>query len=175
MVDLSTLQAVSYIMGSLGVFCAATYYIMNVRMNQRKSRIEAAMWYGDLVVRKDKVLDWRHLLYNTDYSNFAEWEQKYINDPVTYSALYSVAGSMSLLGIALKENMVSCDELMKLVSPLCVKVCWGKLRPVVMGMREIFNDPRYAYYTEYLYNEIERKYPDVHMPQNRYPSYPENT
>jgi hypothetical protein len=31
MVELATLQAVSYIMGSLGVFVAAVYYVFNMR------------------------------------------------------------------------------------------------------------------------------------------------
>lgn len=35
MVDLASLQAVSYIMGSLGVFVAAVYYILNIQNNRR--------------------------------------------------------------------------------------------------------------------------------------------
>jgi hypothetical protein len=31
MVELAILQAVSYIMGSMGVFVAAVYYILNIR------------------------------------------------------------------------------------------------------------------------------------------------
>jgi len=35
MVDLATLQAVSYIMGSLWVFVEAVYYVMTLRTTQR--------------------------------------------------------------------------------------------------------------------------------------------
>jgi hypothetical protein len=35
MVELATLQAVSYIMGSLGVFIAAVYYVSTLRNAQR--------------------------------------------------------------------------------------------------------------------------------------------
>jgi len=35
MVDLVTLQTVSYIIGSLGVFVAAVYYVLNIQNNRR--------------------------------------------------------------------------------------------------------------------------------------------
>jgi hypothetical protein len=34
-VELATLQAMSYIMGSLRVFVAAVYYVMNIQNNRR--------------------------------------------------------------------------------------------------------------------------------------------
>jgi hypothetical protein len=38
MVELATLQAVSYIMGSLGVFVAAVYYILNIQPIRRTKK-----------------------------------------------------------------------------------------------------------------------------------------
>lgn len=39
MVELATLQAVSYIMGSLGVFVVAVYNILNIQNNMRNQVI----------------------------------------------------------------------------------------------------------------------------------------
>jgi hypothetical protein len=39
MVELATLQAVSYIIGSLGVFVAAVYYVLNIQNNSRNQEI----------------------------------------------------------------------------------------------------------------------------------------
>jgi len=46
MVELATLQAISYIMGSLGVFVAAIYYVLNIQNNRRnlRARIVEALW-----------------------------------------------------------------------------------------------------------------------------------
>ncbi|MDH5790970.1 MAG: hypothetical protein OEZ44_02190 [Candidatus Bathyarchaeota archaeon] len=39
MVDLATLQAVSYIMGFLGVFVVAVYYVLNIQNNRRNQEL----------------------------------------------------------------------------------------------------------------------------------------
>jgi hypothetical protein len=38
MIELATLQMVSYIMGSLGVFIAAIYYVINLRAQQNNMK-----------------------------------------------------------------------------------------------------------------------------------------
>ena len=45
MVDLTTLQAFSYIMGSLGVFLAATYYIFNLWYNRKAREMEICQMF----------------------------------------------------------------------------------------------------------------------------------
>jgi len=44
MVESATLQAVSYIMGGLGVFIAAVYYVMNLR------NLRARNYYSKLIL-----------------------------------------------------------------------------------------------------------------------------
>jgi hypothetical protein len=39
MIELATLQAVSYIMGSMGVFVAAVYYVLNIQNNRRNQML----------------------------------------------------------------------------------------------------------------------------------------
>jgi hypothetical protein len=39
MVELATLQAFSYIMGSIGGFVAAVYYVLNIQNNQRNQEL----------------------------------------------------------------------------------------------------------------------------------------
>jgi uncharacterized protein HemX len=39
MLELATLQAVSYILGSLGVFVAAVYYVLNIQNSRRSHEL----------------------------------------------------------------------------------------------------------------------------------------
>jgi hypothetical protein len=39
MIELATLQAISYIMGSMGVTVAAVYYVMNIQNNRRSQEL----------------------------------------------------------------------------------------------------------------------------------------
>jgi hypothetical protein len=170
MVDLALLQSVSYIAGALGVCVATIYYVMNLRMTQKKAKVDAAILYGNLITDKNKVLEWRHFLYETKFSSFAEWEEKYRSDPESYASMYSAGGTLIQLGLLLKEDVVDSDMLMKMVSPTWVKTIGGKILPLIKGMREVFNDPFYGYYAEFLINEVERRYPIVKVPERRYTS-----
>ena len=58
MVELATLQAVSYIMGSLGVFVGTVYYIMNMRATEQElERIGKLRGFSSDTVRRFR--QWR--------------------------------------------------------------------------------------------------------------------
>ena len=62
MVELVVLQSISYMAGAIGVCVAAIYNVMNIRMIQKKNKIETAILYGNLISDKDKVKAWRNFL-----------------------------------------------------------------------------------------------------------------
>jgi hypothetical protein len=94
MVNLALLQSVSYIAGAVGVCVAAFYYVMNLRMTQKRAKIDAAILYGNLITDKEKVKAWRSFLYEVKGSSFEELE-KYRTDPELYSNMYTTAGSLA--------------------------------------------------------------------------------
>jgi hypothetical protein len=56
MVELLTLQAVSYIMGSVGVFVAAVYYVMNVQNNKRNQELMLKAQQQTLETRQSQLM-----------------------------------------------------------------------------------------------------------------------
>jgi hypothetical protein len=56
MVELATLQAVSYIMGSLGVFVAAIYYVYNMRISQKNQELALKAQEQTLETRQAQLL-----------------------------------------------------------------------------------------------------------------------
>ena len=168
MVDLALLQSVSYIGGALGVCVAAAYYVMNLQMARRKLKIDNTIFYGNLLANKETVLQWRHVLFDQQFSSFEEWDKKYRLDPEAYSNFFATQGLMSQLGMCVKEDLVDFDMLSKKSLVSWTLAVYPKIKPIIMGYRALYNDPLYGYYSESLYEEVAKRYPDAVRPSDRF-------
>ena len=164
MVDLELLQSVSYIAGALGVCVAAIYYVMNLRMVQKKMAVDTAILYGNLITAKEPVNEWRHFFLEADFTSFEDWAKRYRTDPKEFQNWYTVMGTANQIGLLLKEKVIDPEMLMTLISPVWPKYMWARGGPVIKGYRIYLNDPKFGYYGEYFFNEAERMYPKVKMP-----------
>jgi hypothetical protein len=167
MVDLALLQTVSYIAGALGVCVAAIYYMMNLQMARRKMKIDNTILYGNLITDKEMVLHWRHLLFDQQYSSFEEWDKKYRSDPEAYSNYFATEGLLSMLGMCVKEDLVDFDMLSKRSLVAWTLAVYPKVKPIMMGIRSIYNNESFGSYSDYLYEEVLKRYPNAKMSPER--------
>lgn len=167
MVDLALLQSLSYIAGALGVCVAAIYYMMNLQMARRKMKIDNTIFYGNLITNKETVLQWRHVLYEQHFQSFEEWDKKYRSDPEAYSNYNATAGLMGMLGMCVHEDLVDFTMLAKRGVITLILAVWPKIMPIIMGFRALYNEPLYGSYSEYLYEETLRRYPNAKMSPER--------
>jgi hypothetical protein len=168
MVDLAEIQAAYYMVAATGVLVAAVFYILNLRMVQKKMKLDATMIYGALITNKDQVPEWRHLLYDTDFTSWEDWDKRYRTNPKEYENIFIVAGAINQLGVMVKEKVVDPELLLTIISPIWVKGVWAKISPMVYGYRTAYHDPSFYKYAEFLYNETERMYPGVKVPAGRH-------
>ena len=168
MVDLALLQSVSYMAGALGVCVAAAYYVMNLQMARRKLKIDNTIFYGNLLANKETVLQWRHVLFDQQFSSFEEWDKKYRPDPEAFSNYYATQGLLGQLGMCVQEGLVDFDMLARRGVVAWTLAVYPKIKPILMGMRALYNDPLYGSYHEYLYEETVRRYPNAAAPKDRY-------
>ncbi len=164
MVELGTI--LSFIQAG-GIIVGVAYYIMNIQMARRKLKIDNTILYGNLITNKETVLQWRHVLYEQKYSSFDEWDQKYRKDPEAYSNYNATQGLLGMLGMCLSEGLVDVNLLCRRGLTLLTLAVYPKLKPIIMGYRALYNDPNYGFYSEYLYNEVVRRYPEARMPPER--------
>ncbi len=167
MVDLALLQSVSYIAGALGVCVAAIYYMMNLQMARRKMKIDNTILYGNLITNKETVLQWRHVLYEQHFSSFEDWDKKYRPDPEAYSNYNATAGLLGMLGMCVQEDLVDFDMLARRGVITLILAVYPKIKPIIMGFRALYNEPLYGSYSEYLYEETVKRYPNARMPHER--------
>ncbi len=149
-----------------GVLVAAGYYVINLQITRRKQIIDNTILYGNLLRDKERVKQWQHVLFEQHFSSYEEWAKKYRTDPEAFSNLYSTEGLLSMIGMCIEEGVVDRELLFKRGFNVWVKILYPKILPWINGMRTRYNDPNWAYYSEYLYNEVMRLHPEIVVPED---------
>jgi hypothetical protein len=168
MVDMVLLQQVSYIAGALGVCVAAVYYMINLQMIRRKQKLDNTILYGNIIHNKEQVTQWRHVLFEQQYTSFEEWDKKYRVDPEAFSNIYGTKGLLEMIGMCIHEGIVDSDLIFKRGYVEWIKVVYQKLKPWYEGMRLLYNDPSYGFYADYVYDKVMKLYPEVIVPKDRF-------
>jgi len=156
MVELATLQAVSYIMGSLGVFVAAVYYVMNLREQRRNRRISQTNEMQRFFLNYENQKIWFELL-NMEWSDYDDFERRYGSD----YGLDNVAKrhlfwfNYDTLGNLLKDGYVDRDTIYN-SSAMSVIFTWFKFKPIIEENRRRYSGLEAWKGFEYLANEMMR-------------------
>ena len=166
MVELATLQAVSYIIGSLGVFVAAIYYVSTLRNNQRTQQLQLETRQAQLFMEiynqshnDPSFLEAYRIVMSLQWSNYEDF-RNLIKDDEKARAISRVGGFYEGLGVLVKANFVDI-KLVALLMTIMTRTWWEKYKPIIEDARKQMGYPRYLSESEYLYNEL-MKYIEKH-------------
>src|SRR3972149_5244217 len=139
MVDIST---VSIVIASTGVLVAATYYILQVRHQNRMRQTDLLMRLHLAFSSKERVEAALKYL-NTEYKDYNDFVERY-GLPFGEGQVQTVFLMMGMffegIGILLKRKLVQLD----LVSDLfAVEMLWLKWKPLAEGLRKVTNNPHF--------------------------------
>jgi hypothetical protein len=159
MVELTTLQAVSYIMGSLGVFVAAVYYVGTLRNNQRTQQLQLETRQAQLFMQiysqshnDPTFLDaWRKVM-SLNWGTYEELMNLQQNEE-NIRAIQRVQSFYEGLGVLVKAGFIDI-RLVALLMTIMTRIWWEKYKPIIEEARRQMGYPRYLSESEYLYNEL---------------------
>jgi len=168
MVELATLQAVSYIMGSLGVFVAAVYYVSTLRNNQRTQQLQLETRQAQLFMQiynqshnDPTFIEAIQRIYEIGkIGSYSEW-QEVNHDDGNRKAINRVGMFYEGLGVLVKEGYVSI-RLVALLMTGMTRNWWKNIyMSHVSDTRVRMSFPRFMSESEYLYDEL-MKYTKEH-------------
>jgi hypothetical protein len=166
MIDLATLQAVSYIMGSMGVFVAAVYYVSTLRNAQKTQQLQLDTRQAQLFMQiysqshnDPTFLDAFRKTMSLQWSTYEEFSDL-LKDEEKGRALQRVGSFYEGLGVLVKENYVDI-RLVALLMTIMTRTWLEKYKPIIDEGRRQSGYPRWLSESEYLYNEL-MKYIDEH-------------
>jgi hypothetical protein len=162
MVDTVLLQSASYVAAAIGVCVAAFYYAINLRLQQRNTRItletRRAQLFMPLYAYYDQT-EFPAKLHNI----YVKWKwddpkdffEKYGPevDMDAWSQVQSMGNYFRGVGVLLKDKLVDRRMVYDLLySP--IMMYWEKIEPIAKEYRVKYNQPKSFMYLDYLYNEM---------------------
>jgi len=146
MVDIST---VSIVIASSGVLIAATYYVLQIRHQNRMRQTDLLVRLFSTMMSKDWLEAWEKVR-DRDTLDYDDYKKKY--GFVEANEIYVY---FDQLGRLLQKGLIDIDLL-----PLengQISITWEKIKPILEGSRKKFNEPRLGKGFEYLYNEVKKR------------------
>jgi len=95
------------------------------------------------------------VIYLQEFNTYEEWIEKYgpRTNPEAYTTYVYVTGMYQNLGILLKRNILSIEEIAEQIRPMSFITLWKKIEPIVEHHRRTLNPEAYVPF-EYLANEM---------------------
>lgn len=150
------IQTVSIMLASASVIAGVIYYALQIRHQSR-------MRQTDLVVRLYSAFSCKELQeayfetgYGMEFADYDDFKKKYRMPAKSILPLWQVSKFFDGVGVLLRRKLVDIglvDELFHTEAT----VIWEKVKPIILGLREQFNDPRVFGWFEYLYNEVKKR------------------
>ena len=165
MTELATLQAISYIVGSIGVFMAAIYYVFNMRatlqvrreanrtqLQQLETR-QAQMFMGiyTQLTSKEFSSAFRKIA-SSEWGSYEEYREL-SKDPDFQNATFIVGQYYEGLGVLVREGLLDIRWIALLICGM-TRMYWEKMKPVLDEGRRVMGFPRWLSESEYLYDEL---------------------
>ena len=161
MVDLALLQSVSYMAGALGVFIAAIFYVLNLRISQRNMRLTLETRRLSLIeniashVTDEEGEKRMQELSNYEWTDYADFNRKYgsENNVGASAKRYALWHDYNKIGMMLRKGLVEVEDLYML-GLWAVSLFWEKYKPIVEETRRRYAGKEYLKDLEYLAAEI---------------------
>ena len=154
MVELATLQAVSYTAAALGVCFAAVYYVMVLRHQKKTRQAQMFMNIYDKMMSKDFMSDWDKVVMSP-WSTWDEWKGMYDGDDEFHEAELSTQGFYEGVGVLVREGLLPIRMVALLMCGMTRRY-WERHMVMIEEGRRWTGHRRWYSEAEYLYDELVR-------------------
>ena len=73
------------------------------------------------------------------------------------TAIFVVSTYFHEIGTLLHRKIIDINFLYDIFGSTAIKLHWEKAKPVILGLRKQFNDPKVFGWFEYLYDEVKKR------------------
>jgi hypothetical protein len=154
--------------GALGVFIAAVFYVLNLRISQKNQELSLKAQQQTLETRQAQLFmpiyaafysEWWHRalpsFLNATFEDYDDYEAKYgFQANPDANILHSrVESYLEGIGVLVKRGLIDPSFVDDLMSS-AITMFWEKFGPSFLEYRVRMNYPQRGEYVEYLYNQI---------------------
>jgi len=161
MVDI---QTVSIVIASASVVAGVLYYALQLRHQAKTRQDMVKTRQADLLMRLYSTWGSEDLqkaateVMNLEFKDYNDFSKKYGKqwETPTHIAVFKVGWFFNGIGVLLHSKLGDIGLIDRLFGYMVIWL-WEKIKPIVEGAREQFNQPKSLEWFEYLYNEIKKE------------------
>jgi hypothetical protein len=156
------IQTVSIAIASVSVVAGVIYYALQLR---HQTRIRET----DLITRLYSMANTHEFLDASkkvgslqvkDYEDYVKQYGPFLSESPMHEALVTICIYFDFIGLLLYRKHVDIDLAYDVIGGM-IKYMYGKLKPILVGLRKDLGEPLAYAGFDYLYNEVMRKEPQL--------------
>lgn len=158
-----TLQVILQLLQTAGILVGIIYYITVMRSNQKSQQMQLENRQAQLFMQSYRETSTPELqtiafkIMKWEWTDFANFREKYVDDPRKFGEWVSFMVYMNGLGIMLKEGYIDSELLYKMDQDGTAPIrFWSKFKSIIREMRTHQNNPGEFQYFEYYVEEMFR-------------------
>ena len=151
---------VSTALAALSVLVGVIFAIFQMRDAARARHTELIIELNPaLKIGVDEISEFLPRVWSLDYEDFDDFVEKYgepigqLSTTATQKAFYVITEYFNGLGFLLHRGLIDIDEIEYLLSGSISEI-WGRVRPVIEGMRTRYSMPNLSEWFEYLHERM---------------------
>ena len=149
------IPSISAVVAAVGVIVGVTLAYLEVRTLAKQRQTDLVMRLYSHFGSKE-FLQARRAVMDLKFVDFNDYVKKYGRFG-RFEAVSEVCMFFEGIGVLLHRKLIDISLIDDLFSPISIKIIWEKMKPVVDGWRNQFNQPRTLEWFEHLYNEIRKR------------------
>ena len=146
MIDIPSISA---LVAAVGVIVGVVFAVLQLRNLVRTRQTDLVMRVYSTFGSKEFQREWTRI-WNTEYKNHKDFLKK--EKLVAPEAGLFFEG----VGVLLYRKLIDISLIDDLFSGP-IKMTWEKMKPIVEDARKQLDQPQYAEWVEYLYNEMQKR------------------
>jgi len=154
---------ISAIVAAAGVMIGVVYYILEMRHQTRIRKTDLIVRLYSTVNTREFVDAMRKVasLQVKDYEDYVKQYGSMLSDSPMHNAFGTVCGFYDFVGILLIRKHVDITLVYDFIGSRIIQIIYGKLKPILLGVRKDFGGPLAYGGFDYLYSELMRNEPQL--------------
>ena len=143
------IPSISALVAAAGVIVGVIFAVLQLRGLVKTRQTDLVMRLYSTFGSKEFQREWTKI-WNTEYKNYKDFVKK--EELVAPEAGLFFEG----VGVLLHRKLIDISLVDDLFSAP-IKMAWEKIKPIVQDARKQLDQPQYAEWVEYLYNEMQKR------------------
>ncbi len=153
------IESLPYVLTGIGIIVSILYYTTTLQNANKTRQAQLFMNLYDTYHSPEFRKKW-HDLMRREWTDIEDWQRKYGQNSEDLADYTSMLSFFNGIGVLLHRKLIDIEMVDDLLS-VNIRGFWSHYKSTVYWTREVIDEPKLYYYTEYLYDETMKKHDKI--------------